>query len=99
MPIAGLFANTQSLIRRQNDIAQSLLDQDRERFIVTSSFGEPQTFRLTPKAKTEIREPPQHLRQTIALIAQRQDCVAVRLGDGVTMTAAEANAFFVGIDY
>jgi len=40
-------------------------------------------FRVTPKAKRKFRGPPQDLRQTIALIAQRQDCRGVRLGDAL----------------
>src|ERR1043165_4314506 len=84
----GSHTNALRLFGREDHITKTLLDQQRERCIVCRSFGQPQCFRVTTKAKTKIRYAPNDLRQSIALVAQRQYRMTVSLSDRVAMTSA-----------
>src|SRR5678815_4401069 len=85
------------LLRRQDHVSQTLLDQDVQGQVVTCGFGQPQRFWLATKAIPEVLQAPDHLRQQISLITERQDRMSIRLCNCVAMSTAFARAITVSL--
>src|SRR4026208_309526 len=88
---------TLRLIGREDDVTHPRLDQQRQPLIVRSRLRQPERLRFTTKTKTEIRQPPDNLRQTIAFVAERQNRVPVSLRDRVAVTGARLSARFIRV--
>src|SRR5215203_5842004 len=87
---------TLCLVRRKNYVTQTLFDQQREDLIVRRSFGQPNRFGFATETKAKISESPENLSQTIALVAERKNCMTVSLRDCVSMTTATSSAQLIG---
>src|SRR5689334_16039902 len=65
------------LFGSEDHVTQTLIDEQRECGVVCRGFGQPKRFRFAAEAKAKIGNAPQNLCQSIALVAERQDRVAV----------------------
>ena len=91
-------AYTRRLMRRQNDEAQTFVDQDFHHCIVAGSFRKPHCFRLTSEAMAKISHAPTNLRPQVARIAQGQDRMSIGLSNSVAMSTAFQGTFAIRLN-
>ena len=89
-------ANALGLLWSEDNKTQSFVDQHTEHVIVASRLGQPHRLGLTVKSITEISDTPMHLRGSIALVTERQDCMIVGLRYGIAMSTVPGGALNVG---
>jgi hypothetical protein len=70
------------LVGRQDGEADALLGQRGQDPIVDRGLGQPQALGRPAEAVAEVGQAPADLRAQVPVVAQREDGVAVRLGDG-----------------
>src|SRR5947209_11088253 len=91
-------SHASGLMRRQNQKAQSFVDQCGHYKIVARGFGQPQRFGIAHETIAKIGNAPANLSTSIAFIAEGQDRVAISLSDRVAMTTALVPALTIGVD-
>src|SRR5215208_1718610 len=99
LPRAGAGgAHGPGLEGREDDVAQPLVDERRERRVVAGRLGEPERLGLPAEAAAEVGQPPAYLRAPVALVAEREDRVVVALRDGVAVAAVAQRTLAVGLN-
>ena len=71
----------------QDREADALLGEDAEHEVVHRGLGQPHALGARPKRVREVGDAPAHLGADVALVAEREDRVAVGLGDGAAGAA------------
>src|SRR5207244_3458676 len=89
---------TLRLMRRQNDEAQSFVDQGAHHRIVAGSFRKPHCFGFTLEAMAKISHAPTNLRPQVARIAQGQDRMSIGLSNSVAMSTAFQGTFAIRLN-
>src|SRR5437868_15003979 len=89
---------TRGLMRRQNDEAQTFIDQGAHHGIVAGSFRKPHCFGFTSEAMAKISLAPTNLRPQVARIAQRQNRVSISLSNRVPMSVTFQSAFAIRVN-
>ena len=79
--LAVALADRGDLAGRQDREPDPLLGQDRQRAVVDRGLGQPEAVGGAAEAVPEVGEAPADLGAQVAVVAERQDGVAVPLGD------------------
>src|ERR1051325_2230171 len=69
----GDVAHALGLMRREDNVAQPLIDQRAEREVVAGRLGQPKRFGLAPETILKISQAPANLRATIVRVTQWKD--------------------------
>src|SRR5216683_3738295 len=91
-------AHALSLMRRHDRVRHPGVDQGFEGCVVACGLRHPEGFGITAKAMTKIRNAPNHLRTTVALVAKRQNRMIVALSNRIAMAVSLACALAVGLE-
>ena len=96
LPFAAGRPHPQGLVRGEHREVQALVGQRAQRREVHGGLRQPHALGGPAEPAAKIVQPPPDLRPAVAVVRQREDCVRVRLRDGVAVPAAP-HALGVGL--